>query len=73
MPKTCLDKTGLAIVSELYAAVSKITDDVGVLSMIGSWGDTLDDQDVLEGLQRHNAPARAYVAGGSARRRLLSS
>lgn len=54
MPKTCLDKTGLAIIRELYKAVNSVTPDHGLLSCIGSWGDTLDDAGILDMLKSYN-------------------
>lgn len=50
--KTCLDDIGLKITNELYKAVSGHTGDACLLAMIGSWGDTLNDADILAGLQR---------------------
>lgn len=42
MPKTCLDQTGLKIVSELTQAVKRIDPgNMGLLAIFGSWGDTL--------------------------------
>lgn len=54
MVKTCLDGTGLKIVQELYKAVNSVTPDPGLLSCIGSWGDTLDDSEILEMLKTWN-------------------
>lgn len=54
MLKTCLDQTGLQIVRELYKAVNSITPDLGLLSCIGSWGDTLDDVEILDMLKSWN-------------------
>lgn len=44
---TCLDATGLEITKELYRALETLGADPGLLGCIGSWGDTLDDMDVL--------------------------
>lgn len=38
-----------------------LTDDPGLLSMIGSWGDTLDDAAVLEGLKAWNEMSEPFV------------
>lgn len=60
--KTCLDETGRKIVRELYHAVSNLTDDLGLLAVVGSWGDTLDDA-VLEGLRAWNEMGEPVRAG----------
>jgi hypothetical protein len=65
--QTCLDDTGNAIVRELYKAVSSLTDDAGLLSCIGSWGDTMDDAEVLEMLKRWNEMGEPFVPDASAR------
>lgn len=55
MPKTCLDQTGLNIVSELTEAVKRIDpSNMGLLAIFGSWGDTLDDAEVLEMVRKWN-------------------
>lgn len=54
MPKTCLDDTGLKIKQELYKAVPQ--DDVGLLAILGSWGDTMDDAEILDMLRRLSRP-----------------
>jgi len=59
--KTCLDDTGLKITTELYKAVSILTGDPCLLAMIGSWGDTLDDEDILIGLQRYNEMGECFM------------
>ena len=51
---TCLDETGLLIVREIYRACEMLGADPGLLSAIGSWGDTLDDTDILEMLKSWN-------------------
>lgn len=61
MLKTCLDDTGLKITNELYKAVSALTADPCLLAMIGSWGDTLDDADILAGLHRHNEMGECFI------------
>jgi hypothetical protein len=60
-PRTCLDATGLKITGELYKAVSSHTGDACLLAMIGSWGDTLDDPDILAGLQRYNEMGECFI------------
>lgn len=48
MPQTCLDGTGQKIVYELTQAVKRIDPgNMGLLAILGSWGDTLDDADIL--------------------------
>ena len=59
--KTCLDDTGLKITSELYKAVAALTDNPCLLAMIGSWGDTLDDEDILSGLHRYNEMGECFI------------
>ena len=59
--KTCLDETGINIKNELYKAVSALTGDPCLLAMIGSWADTLDDEDILSGLQRYNEMGECFV------------
>lgn len=59
--KTCLDETGLKITVQLYKAVASLTPDPCLLAMIGSWGDTLDDADILAGLERHNEMGECFI------------
>lgn len=63
--KTCLDDIGLKITSELYKAVSGHTGDACLLAMIGSWGDTLDDPDILAGLHRYNEMGECFIPDAS--------
>jgi hypothetical protein len=64
---TCLDDTGLQIVRELYKAVSDLKGaNICLLAMIGSWGDTLDDNDILAGLRRNNEMGECFVPDVSA-------
>jgi hypothetical protein len=66
--KTCLDATGLKITSELYRAVNVLKGaSPCLLAMIGSWGDTLDDADILAGLQRNNEMGECFAPEVSAR------
>ena len=44
-----------AIIREIYKAVERLGGSRELLGVIGSWGDTLTDEEVLEGLQRLNA------------------
>lgn len=41
--------------AEIYTALEKLGADKELLATIGSWGDTLDDREVLELLRMHNA------------------
>ena len=66
--QTCLDDTGHKIVRELYQAVNTLTDDPGLLSCIGSWGDTMDDVDVLHDLKCWNEMGEPFVPEVRARR-----
>jgi hypothetical protein len=43
------------IVGEIYAAFEHLDADEHLLSIIGSWGDTLDDAEVLKLLEDYNA------------------
>ena len=61
MPKTCLNETGLAIASEIYGAFELLGADPGLLGTIGSWGDTLDDADVLKQLRSWNETGEPFV------------
>ena len=59
--KTCLDDTGLAITRELYKAIDSLTKDPCLLGVIGSWGDCLNDDDVLDGLRRWNEMGECFA------------
>lgn len=65
--KTCLDETGQEIVRELYHAISNLTDDPGLLAVISSWGDTLDDTEVLEELKAWNEMGEPFAPDKSIR------
>lgn len=43
------------IVGEIYAALERLDTDEELLSIIGSWRDTLDDREVLSLLRDYNA------------------
>jgi hypothetical protein len=51
--------TTALIVGEIYAALERLGADPELLSIVGSWRDTLDDAEVLALLQRYNAMGRA--------------
>ena len=59
--KTCLDDTGLLIVRELYSACEMLGADPGLLAVIGSWGDTLDDAEVLKMIKSWNEMGEPFV------------
>lgn len=60
--KTCLDETGLQVTAELYKAVNDLKGaSPCLLAMIGSWGDTLDDIDILGGLKRQNEMGECLI------------
>lgn len=60
--KTCLDDHALLIVRELYKAVNDLGNTSPcLLAMIGSWGDTLDDADILDGLRRYNEMGECFI------------
>ncbi|MFI0849559.1 hypothetical protein [Mesorhizobium sp. IMUNJ 23232] len=48
------DKTKAKIAHELYEAVRKLDANSGLLCIIGSYGDTVDDEEVLERLRQWN-------------------
>jgi hypothetical protein len=49
------DKTKAKIAHELYEAVRKLDPASDLLCIIGSYGDTVDDDDVLERLRQWNS------------------
>lgn len=59
--KTCLDETGLQICVELYRAIESITPDPGLLAVVGSWGDTMDDEDILDMLKSWNEMGEPFA------------
>jgi hypothetical protein len=59
--KTCLDETGLKIVRELYKAADELKASPCLLGVIGSWGDTLNDDEILSSLQRHNEMGECFM------------
>jgi hypothetical protein len=52
------DKKG-AIAREIYKAVARLTDDREFLSILGSYGDTLDDDDILSLLRDYNLSGKS--------------
>ena len=60
-PKTCLDATGNLIVREIYKAVSNLGASPCLLAAIGSWGDTLDDPDVLDSFKIYNETGECFT------------
>jgi hypothetical protein len=61
--KTCLDEIGLKITTQLYKAVSELPGaSPCLLAMIGSWGDTLDDADILDGLKHYNEIGECFIS-----------
>lgn len=56
MPQTCLSDTGQKIVYELTQAVKRIDpQNMGLLVILGSWGDTLPDDEILGMLRKLNS------------------
>jgi hypothetical protein len=49
--------TAEEIRSEIYRALEILGADSGLLATVGSWGDTLDDEEVLRFLRGWNAEA----------------
>jgi hypothetical protein len=47
------------IIGELYVALERLGADEDLLAIVGSWGDTLDDEEVLLLLREHNATGKA--------------
>ena len=43
------------IVKELYATMERLGAEPDLLSIVGSWGDTLDDEEVLALLKEYKA------------------
>jgi hypothetical protein len=43
-----------AVISELYRSLVLLRADNGLLGTVGSWGDSLSDEDVLAGLKTWN-------------------
>jgi hypothetical protein len=48
------DNTNREIVQELYRTLVLLGADNGLLGTVGSWGDSLPDEDVLENLRAWN-------------------
>ena len=48
-----------AIAREIYRAVERLTDDPEILSILGSYRDTLDDSEILSLLRDYNATGKA--------------
>jgi hypothetical protein len=46
--------TTTAIISQIYVAVERMGGNSELLALIGSWGDTLPDEEILECLQMYN-------------------
>jgi hypothetical protein len=46
------------IAGEIYTAPVRLDADQELLSIIGSWGDTLDDAEILRLLREYNATGR---------------
>ena len=61
MPKTCLDDTGNKIVREIYKAAERLEASPCLLAAIGSWGDTLDDSDVLDTFKSYNETGECFT------------
>ena len=49
-----LSDTQIQIVSEIGTAVSRLGGNSGLLSIIMSWGDTMDDQSTLDCIKDYN-------------------
>ena len=49
------------IVGELYKAIEALGGSPDLLSIIGSYGDTLDDQEILDALVTYNATGKAML------------
>lgn len=49
------------IAGELYKAIEALGGSTDLLAIVGSYGDTLDDQDVLDALISYNATGRAML------------
>ena len=51
---TTSEEIRLAIVHEIYIALERLGASPELLGAVGSWGDTLSDQDALDSLRFHN-------------------
>lgn len=49
------------IVRQIYAALTLLGAPMELLALVGSWGDTLDDEDVLDQLEQWNAREEAAL------------
>ena len=49
------------ISEQIYLAVQTLDGSSDILSIIGSYGDTLDDQDVLDALVLYNSTGKALI------------
>jgi hypothetical protein len=61
--------TKAQIAAELYKAIQFLDGDAALLATVGSYGDTLDDDDVLTLLRQWNADRRkrfTVIDGGKA-------
>lgn len=59
-----LTPTQLAIVAEIKKALRQLGAGIGIQAAVGSWGDTLDEDEVLE-LLRHENNSQAGGPPGS--------
>lgn len=59
--KRISDPTNLAIISEVYKAAERLRADAGLLACIGSWGDTLDDAEVLSMIRSWNEMGEPFI------------
>lgn len=55
------DPTNLAIIREVYKAAERLGADPGLLACIGSWGDTVDDTEVLSMIRAWNAMGEPFI------------
>jgi len=49
-----MTETQLKIISQIYKAFEKLGAESDILAMVGSWGDTLPDDEILEMFRQHN-------------------
>lgn len=61
---TTPSKIDLEIISEIVKSVRLLGGDFEIAATIGSWGDTLEDEEVLSLLRHWNARVAARAAHG---------
>lgn len=55
------DQASRAIIQQIYIALDNLQAPPALLAIIGSWGDTLDDDDILAELEGYNANGKSLL------------